>query len=54
MQIKGANSMGTPVVTFDFTIWTKYAPAFAALNPSLGQVYFEIASASIIANALAN
>ena len=33
---------------------TKYAPAFAALNPSLGQVYFDIASASIIANALAN
>jgi hypothetical protein len=44
--------MGTPVVTFDFTTWTKYAPAFAALNPSLG-VYF-IATASIIANALAN
>jgi hypothetical protein len=33
---------------------TKYAPALAALNPSLGQVYFNIAIASIIANALAN
>jgi hypothetical protein len=30
--------MGTPVVTFDFTTWTRYAPAFATLNPSLGQV----------------
>ena len=46
--------MGTPVVTFDFTIWAKYAPAFAALNPSMGQVYFHIATASIIVNALAN
>ena len=45
--------MGTPVVTFEFTTWTKYAPAFAALNPSLG-LYFNIATASIIANALAN
>jgi hypothetical protein len=54
MQIKGANGMGTPVVTFDFSTWTKYAPALAALNPSLGQVYFNIAIASIIANALAN
>jgi hypothetical protein len=26
--------MGTPVVAFDFTTWTKYEPAFAALNPS--------------------
>jgi hypothetical protein len=25
MQIKGANSMGTPVVADDFTTWTKYA-----------------------------
>jgi hypothetical protein len=31
-------------------IWTKYAPAFAALSPSMGQVYFNIATASIIAN----
>ena len=54
MQIKGANSMGTHVVRFDFTIWTKYAPAFAVLNSSLGQVYFNIATASIIANARAN
>jgi hypothetical protein len=47
--------MGTPpVVTFDFTTWTQSAPAFAALNPLLGQVYFNIASASITANALAN
>jgi hypothetical protein len=46
--------MGTPVVMFDFTIWTKYAPAFAALTPSMGQVYFNIATASIIANAQAN
>jgi len=45
--------MGTPVVTFEFTTRTKYAPAFAALNPSLG-LYFNIATASIIANALAN
>ena len=44
--------MATSVVTFDFTIWTQSAPAFAALNPSLGQVYF--ATASIIANPLAN
>ena len=35
-------------------IWTRYAPASAALNPSMGQVYFHIATASIIANALAN
>ena len=42
MQIKGANSMGTPVVAYDFTTWTKYAPAFAALTPSMGQVYFNI------------
>ena len=40
MQIKGANSMGTPVVAYDFTTWTKYASAFAALTPSMGQVYF--------------
>jgi len=44
--------MGTPVLTFDFSPWTKYAPAFA--TPSLGQVYFNTATASIIANALAN
>src|SRR5215831_13886072 len=31
-------------------IWTKSAPAFAALSPSMGQVYFNIATASIIAN----
>ena len=54
MQIKGANSMGTPVVTVDFSTWTRYAPAFTALHPSLGQVYFNITTASIIANALAN
>jgi hypothetical protein len=42
--------MATSVVTFDFTIWTQSAPAFAALNPSLGQVYFNIATASISAN----
>ena len=54
MQIKGANSMGTSVVAYDFTTWTKYASAFAALTPSMGQVYFNIATASIIANALAN
>jgi hypothetical protein len=41
--------MATPVVTFDFTTWTKYAPAFENVNPSLGQVYFDIATASIIA-----
>jgi hypothetical protein len=41
----------TPGVLHD---WTQSAPAFAALNPSLGQVYFNIATASIIANALAN
>jgi len=35
-------------------IWTKYAPEFAALTPAMGQVYFNIATASIIANALAN
>ena len=35
-----------------FSTWTKYAPAFA--TPSLGQVYFNTATASIIANALAN
>ena len=46
--------MGTPVVAFDFTTWTTYAPPFVAVNPSLGQVYFNIATASIIANALAN
>ena len=40
MQIKGANSMGTSVVAYDFTTWTKYASAFAALTPSMGQVYF--------------
>jgi hypothetical protein len=50
--MRGANSMGTPVLTFDFSTWTKYAPAFA--NPSLGQVYFNTATASIIANALVN
>ena len=33
LEIKGANSVGTPVVTFDFTTWTKYAPQFAALKP---------------------
>ena len=46
--------MGTPVVTVDFSTWTRYAPAFTALHPSLGQVYFNITTASIIANALAN
>ena len=35
-------------------IWTRYTPASAALNPSMGQVYFHIATASIIAIALAN
>jgi hypothetical protein len=49
MQIKGANRMGPRR-----HLRSKYAPAFAALNPSLSQVYFNIASASIIANALAN
>jgi len=46
--------MGTPVVTHDFTTWTQSALAFAALTPSMGQAYFNITTASIIANALAN
>jgi hypothetical protein len=45
--------MGTPSSRYDFSTWTRYAPAFAALNASLG-VYFNIATASIIANALTN
>jgi hypothetical protein len=53
-QLENQSEIKMAVVTYDFTTWTRYAPAFSALNPSMGQVYFNIATASIIANALAN
>jgi hypothetical protein len=34
-QLENEAEIKMAVVTYDFTTWTRYAPAFAALNPSL-------------------
>lgn len=51
----------TPPVTFDFPTWTSptipgqvFFPEFAPLGATLGQAYFNLATATIVANATTN
>lgn len=44
----------TPPVTFSFATWTALFPEFTPVGATLGQAYFTIATATIIANSTTN
>jgi hypothetical protein len=44
----------TPPVTFDFPTWIGLFPEFTPLGQALGQSYFNLAAATIVANATTN
>jgi hypothetical protein len=45
-QLENQVEIEMAVVTYDFTTWV--SPAFAALTPAMGQVYFDTATVSIL------